>query len=132
MNDFFYLLARAGLAALFLVSGFGKAMNVNNVANVLAAKGFPQPTSFGYAVAALELIGGLLILIGVKTRWVAVALLLFVGGTIYMSHNFWDMEGPARMANQVQALKNLAIMGGMLLLALAGPGRFSVDGRRSV
>jgi putative oxidoreductase len=47
----------------------------------------------------------------------------------YLGHPFWTMEGAARALNQTQFFKNIAIMGGLLLLASAGPGRVSVDGR---
>lgn len=127
MIDAAFALARLMLSVVFLVSGAGKFMNVMGIANTLMAKGFPQPTLFGYAVATLEIAAGICVLIGFKARWAALALLLFTAGTIYVSHNFWDMDGMARVTNQVQALKNLAIMGGLLLLAAAGPGRWSLD-----
>ena len=50
-------------------------------------------------------------------------------GTALLGHPFWNMVDPERSANMTQFLKNLSIMGGMLLLAVSGPGRFSVDGR---
>ena len=58
----------------------------------------------------------------------AIALLLFTACTIIFAHPFWTMEGAARAANQVQALKNLAIMGGLLIFAAMGSGRYSIDG----
>ena len=56
----------------------------------------------------------------------ALALLLFVAGTSLIGHPFWTMTGDSRDLNQVQFLKNLAIMGGLLLLSITGSGRFSV------
>src|ERR1700712_4003290 len=130
MTDIGFALARVGLSALFIISGAGKFMNVTGIAGMFTAKGFPQPTALGYATAALEVGAGFLVLIGLKTRWAAWVLLIFTGATIYVSHNFWTMDGVARAMNQTQALKNLAIMGGLLLLALIGPGRYSVDASR--
>lgn len=127
MNNLWILLARIGLAALFIVAGAGKFMNVAGIAGTLANKGFPQPTAVGYAVATVEVVGGFMLVMGFKARWAAVVLLLFTAGTVLMSHHFWDMSGAARAMNQVQALKNFAIMGGMLMLAVFGPGRYSVD-----
>src|SRR5216684_5105082 len=72
-------------------------------------------------------LAGISVLIGFKTRWGAIALLLFTACTIIFAHNFWTMEGAARAANQVQALKNLAIMGGLLAFAVVGSGRYSMD-----
>jgi putative oxidoreductase len=129
MADAFYLLARIALPIVFIISGAGAFMNVTGVANMLAAKGFPQPLAFGYAVATLEVVGSALIIAGFKARWAAIALLLFTAGTIAISHNFWDMEGVARAANQTQALKNLSIMAGLLMIASMGAGRYSIDGR---
>jgi putative oxidoreductase len=129
MTDLWFALARAGLSALFLVSGYNAVTNVAGVATMLAGKGFPQPTAMGYAVAALEIGFGLLVLVGFKTRWAALVLLLFSAGTIVLFHNFWAQEGLAKATNQIHALKNVAIMGGLLLLALVGPGRFSLDRR---
>ena len=131
MGDFSFLLARIMVSALFIVAGANKFMSVTGIANTLAARGFPQPTAFGYAVAALELIGGVLLLVGWKTRFAALALFAFTLGTIFVSHNFWDMQGAARATNQTQALKNLAIMGGLLMIAAVGAGRFSADRGRA-
>jgi putative oxidoreductase len=127
MNSIWLLLARLGLSVLFIVSGFGKLMSVAGVAGMLTSKGFPMPTELGYAVGALELIGGLMILIGFKARWAGAVLAVFTIGTIVFFHNFWTMEGAPRGLNQLMAMKNLAIAGGMLLLAVAGPGRYSFD-----
>src|SRR4051812_580386 len=49
----------------------------------------------------------------------------------FVAHNFWDMQGAARGSNMAHFYKNLAIMGGFLLLALQGAGRYSVDGQMS-
>lgn len=127
MSDIAHTLGRALLAAIFILSGYGKLMMVAGIAGTLAAKGFPQPKAFGYAVGALELVGGLLILIGFKTRWVALVMFVFVAGTILVSHNFWTFEGAQYMAQRTQAMKNLAIMGGFLLLVAHGGGRWSFD-----
>jgi putative oxidoreductase len=54
---------------------------------------------------------------------------LFVLGTALPGHPFWEMGGAERAANLTQFLKNLSIMGGLLLLGITGPGRFSMDRR---
>jgi putative oxidoreductase len=136
MRDLAYTLARVAVPILFIVAGIGKFMNVAGIANHAAMKdfvnffgGIPSPIVLGYLVAALELGAGLLVLIGFKTRWAALTLFVFTGYTILFVHNFWMMEGAVRTAQQSQALKNLAIMGALLLLAVIGAGRYSVDER---
>jgi putative oxidoreductase len=127
MNALWLLLARIGLSALFIVQGFYKLKDPTYVITQVTNKGFPMPTALGYGVALLEVVGGVAILIGFKARWAATALLLFTAATIVLFHNFWAMDGQAAAMNQLQALKNLGIMGGMLLLTQTGPGPYSAD-----
>jgi putative oxidoreductase len=84
-----------------------------------------------YLVAAIDLFGGLLILVGYQTRWAAIALIVFTLLTIFLAHNFWTMEGPARVANQAHFYKNLGLIGGFLFLIALGSGRCSLDHRFS-
>lgn len=130
MSDLGFALGRALLALIFIISGFGKLAAVAGIAKMLGDKGFPQPVAFGYAVGALELIGGLMVLVGFKTRSAALALAAFTAATIFAAHDFWTFEGAQYMAQRTHALKNLAILGGFLVLAASGPGRYSFDGRR--
>jgi putative oxidoreductase len=95
----------------------------------LVASGAAAPTWLGYLIAAIELVGGLAILIGVKTRWVAAVFVLWLIVVTALGHPFWTMEGAARAANQANFYKNLAIMGAYLLLAVTGAGRYSFDHR---
>lgn len=136
-----YTLARILIPLLFIVAGAGKFMAIAGFAKVLEAKGLPVPDqiadwtglpkfeALAYLVAGVELIGGLLLLFGLATRFAAVVLCLFTLGTIYVSHHFWTMDGAALDANMTQALKNLAICGGLLLLAVGGGGPVSLDAR---
>lgn len=129
MNDAVFLVARAMLALIFLISGFGKLIAVGGIAGMLQKMGFPQPDLMGYAIGIFELVFGLMVLAGFMTRWAALALFAFTGVTIFMAHNFWTMEGAQYAAQRIQALKNICMMGGLLLLAFTGPGGYSVDAR---
>ena len=129
MSDLGYALGRLLLAPFFILSGYANFADVTGVAAMLTRAGVPQPRLVGYAVAAVELIGEIMLLVGFKGRWAALALCLLSAGTIYVGHNFWTMEGAEYAANRTHALKNLAIMGGLLLIAVGGSGRFSFDGR---
>jgi putative oxidoreductase len=69
----------------------------------------------------------LAILLGFKTQWVAGALVLYIVVLTLLVNPFWLQQGAAREANQIHFYKNLAIIGGFLLLAITGAGRYSVD-----
>jgi putative oxidoreductase len=136
MSDFFSLISRILLSAVFIVYGWIKFANVDSILGNLGTKKFMElaagggapPTWLGYLIAAIELLGGIAILLGIKTRWVAWAFVVYVIIVTGLAHEFWTMEGPARGANQANFYKNLAIIGGYLLLAIHGGGRYSVDG----
>ena len=57
---------------------------------------------------------------------------MFTACTIFFVHHFWDMEGAAAAANQAQALKNLSIMGALLLIIAHGSGSHAIDRRPMV
>ncbi len=130
MTDAAFLVARICLGLIFVLSGWGKLMAVAGIAGALQKAGLPNPTALGYAVGAFELIGGALVVLGLFTRWAALALALFTLATIYIGHPFWAVPAEQYVAQRIQAMKNLAIFGGFLMLAFAGPGRFSFDGGR--
>lgn len=67
-----------------------------------------------------ELIGGLLLLLGVREKWGAALLILFLIPTTILLHQFWFVEGPEKELQQIMFLKNLAIMGGLILVVLRG------------
>ena len=71
------------------------------------------------------------ILVGYQTRWVSIVLIVFVALTCVLVHHFWDMEGPARAANQGNFYKNLALIGALLLIYVNGPGTCSLEHRFS-
>jgi putative oxidoreductase len=137
MPDIVILLSRILMSAVFIVYGSLKFMDVTTIINNagtkrfmdLVASGAAAPTWLGYLIAAIELVGGLAILIGVKTRWVAAVFVLWLIVVTALGHPFWTMEGAARAANQANFYKNLAIMGAYLLLAVTGAGRYSFDHR---
>ena len=117
------LIGRVLIGLIFVMSGVGKIADPQGTQQYMAAMGITTATTFLYAGAVfVELAGGLSLLLGVWARWGATALIVFMIPTTLMFHtNFGDQ-------NQViHFLKNLAIIGGLLYLAMYGSGRLSVD-----
>ena len=125
-QDAVALIGRVLLALIFVVSGYGKISGFEGVTAFIASKGLPMPAVVAALTIMLELVGGLLILSGWKSRWVALLIFLWLIPTTVVFHAFWAAEPAQAMAQQSQFLKNVSIMGGMLLLVAFGPGRYSI------
>jgi putative oxidoreductase len=138
MPDYVQAIGRVLISAVFIVFGYIQFTHIGNyIANPAVLKvagmtgGIISPTVIAYLVAAIDLFGGVLILVGYQTRWTAIVLIVFVVLTLLLVHTFWTMEGPARAANQGNFYKNLGLIGGLLFLIALGPGRCSLDHRFS-
>ena len=128
-RDVIILTARVLLMILFISSGWGKLTAFEGTIGYLASLGAPAPTLAAVIAVAMELIVGTLLVLGFYTRPLALLFALFVLGTALIGHPFWNMVDPERSANTVQFFKNLSIVGGLLLLAVTGAGRYSLDRR---
>ena len=119
------LISRILLSILFIPAGFGKLSNIGGTAGFFAGLGLPVPTVTAVVVGLIELLGGLAILIGFKTRYAAILLGIFAIASALVAHLVpWDQ------ANQINFFKNLAIAGGFFVLAQYGAGALSVDAKR--
>ena len=134
-----YTIGRILLPILFLVNGIQKVINVADIAKLLEANAIPIPQeivpylgsmpkyeALGYLIAAIEIVCGLMVLIGLKARCGALVLIVFTAATIILVHHFWDMSGEAFNSNLIEALKNLSIMGALLLIVAVGAGPNSI------
>ena len=119
-KDLSLLVARVLLGLLFLVAGLGKLGSVEGFAGYMASGGVPA--FLAWPVVLFEIVGGLALIAGVQTRVAALALGAFciVAGVLY----HFD---PADQMAMTSFLKNVALTGGYLALAVAGAGRYAVD-----
>jgi putative oxidoreductase len=117
-------IGRLLLAVIFIVSGIGKIMDPAPVAAMMAGVGLPANMALG--VGIFETVAGVFLAIGLMSRLTSIALFVYVGLTILFFHNAFNDP-----VQQVNALKNLAIMGGMLMVFAYGQMRWSYDHWRS-
>ena len=125
------LVARILLALMFLLSGFGKLAGLEGTAGYIASKGLPMPMVLAAGAGVLELVAGVLLVIGWQARWAALALAAFTLVATVLFHNYWAMPAEQQMMQQLMFLKNLAVIGGLLAIFGFGAGGLSVDARRS-
>jgi putative oxidoreductase len=125
-RDLAALVGRILLATLFVVSGIGKIAGFAGTAGYIASKGLPLAEVLAVATIVVEVGGGLALAAGWQARWAA---LLLAGFTLVASvifHNFWDAPAAEAMNQRIHFLKNLSIVGGMLVVVAFGPGRLAV------
>jgi putative oxidoreductase len=125
-------LARVLLALIFLISGFFKIVGFSQTAQMMAGAGIPLPTLSLVIALLLELVCGLALLIGYKTRLAAMLLALYlipVTLTIHAPQMFAPgQEGQNQMFH---VLKNVAIIGALLKFVADGAGAYSFDAKAS-
>jgi putative oxidoreductase len=121
------LIARIVMSIMFITSGIGKIVGFGPTVEHIADKGVPLPEIAAVIAILIEVGGGLAVLFGWKTRWMALAYVAFLIVITPIFHNFWTMQGAERMANNINFMKNLTILGGFLLLYAFGPGKYSLD-----
>ena len=112
------------VAAIFILSGFGKIGAPAATQGYIAAMGLPAPLLAYVGAIAIELGGGLLLLAGYRTRLVAAVLAVFSIVTAFVFHH-----ALADQNQMIHFLKNLAMAGGLLQFVAYGAGRISLDGR---
>lgn len=124
------LVSRLLLAALFLPSGFQALANIPGTTEYFAGLGLPSPMLAAWGTGLFELIAGLLILVGFQTRIVALLLAAFCIAAGFIGH-YGQGGDDATLAflHQQMLMKDIAIAGGLLALAMAGAGAWSADGR---
>ncbi|WP_425456237.1 DoxX family protein [Alteraurantiacibacter aquimixticola] len=119
------LTGRAGLAAIFILSGLSKIAAPEATIGYIASVGLPLPELALVGAIVVEVIGGLALVLGYRTKAVAGVLALFSLATAIAFH--------ADLADQNQFIhffKNVAMAGGLAQVVAAGAGRLSLDSRR--
>ena len=119
------LFGRILLSIIFILSGVTKLTAVSATAGYFGSLGIPAPTVAAVIVGLVELLGGFAVLLGFRTREGAIALALFTIASAFVAHLDWSDT-----MQFINFQKNLAIAGGLLVLAGSGPAKFSVDARR--
>jgi putative oxidoreductase len=123
------LIGRILIALIFVISGFTKIGGFEGVVGYIASKGLPMPQIAAAFTVALELGGGILLIIGWQTRWVALIYFIWLLPVTFVFHKFWGIDA-AQVQNQfINFMKNVSIMGAMWMLMSFGPGRYSLDKR---
>ena len=121
------LIARMTLALIFIMSGADKLL-LHTASNVqyMQAVGLPLAGFLVYPTGLIELGGGILLAVGYQARLAAAALALFTVAATLLFHNFWAAPADQATLQMIMFMKNLAMVGGLLLVIVHGAGRLAL------
>lgn len=128
-KDGLILTARILLVILYLKFGLGKLGAFSRTVEYMASADLPAPALMTSIAVAMELGVGLAIAVGFYTRPLALALVVYTLLAAVIGHPYWNMSGTMEYDSMINFYKNISIVGGLLLLIVAGPGRYSFDKR---
>jgi putative oxidoreductase len=120
-SKWLFVLGRVLLSAIFILSGLGKLPHFHDIAAMMAGKGIPLASVALVITLLIEIGGGLLILTGYKAKYAALVIALWLIPVTLVFHHFWGIPAGQQQEQMVNFLKNVAIMGGLLILAYASP-----------
>ena len=126
-NDEVILAARLFLAALFLIFGWRKLKDYSGTVSQMVRDGVLFPVLATVMAIFMELPVACAVAVGALTRLSAMLLVFYTLGTSLIEHRYWTMSGADQLASMESFYKNLSIMGGFLLLFIAGAGNYSID-----
>jgi len=125
----FPLISRLLISAIFLQGALGKIMDWSGQASYMQLHQLPGqliPALLGIALL-VEVVGVLCLVVGWRARAAAFVMFLYLGMVSVLLHNFWALHGGSAGGMQTQFLKNVGIMGGLLMISASGPGKWSLD-----
>lgn len=115
------------MAAIFILSGAGKIAAFSATVGYISSQGIPLATLAAILAIVVELGGGLMLLVGWKTRWAAAVIAVFTVFAAVIFHNFWAVAPDQVQNTMIHFMKNFAMTGGLLYMVVFGAGSLSVD-----
>jgi putative oxidoreductase len=126
----FLLLARVLIAAMFLSSGYAALSNIAGTTGYFAVLGLPAPQLLAWGVGLFELVAGILLVAGLLTRPTAALLAPFSIAASMLGHYGQGDSAALAFMHAQMLLKDIAVAGGLIVLAIHGPGAIALDARR--
>lgn len=130
LQSIYSLVGRLLLAAVFLPAGLSKITGFAGTVGYIGSVGMPMPTASAVVAIAVEVLGGLALVLGFQARIAALVLAAFTLVASFFFHNFWTLPEAQQMMQQLMFFKNIGLVGGLLTLAAWGAGALSLDAKR--
>ena len=123
-------IGRVLFVLLFLPAGIGKLTGFEGTVGYINSVGLPLPELATVVALLIEIIGSLCLLAGFQTRIASIVLAVFTLVASFFFHNYWAAPADQAFVAQLLFFKNIAVVGGLLVLAAQGAGGWSLDARR--
>lgn len=121
------LLGRILIALIFVLAGINQFGALDATAASMAKHGIPYAGDLVWGVVALDLVGGVMLIVGLLTRLVALAFFFYTLTLAVLFHPYWAFTGEAARTQHAFFFGHLAMMGGMLFIVAFGAGPLSID-----
>ena len=115
------------ISLIFILGGLGKILDFGGARDALRMLGIQGAGFYIFIALLMELVGGILLLLGWRNRLAIYILMIFLLPTTLIFHGFWNYSGNEMALQFSIFLKNLVIYGALLLLLSYGPGCWSLD-----
>jgi putative oxidoreductase len=125
--DAFVLVTRVLIGWFLFINGWAALMNISAFVAYLDSLKVPAPGFWAWPAMVAELGLGAALIVGVATRYAALTGAIYVLIATALAHRYWEYPQAQQVNQYAHFLKNLAVLGGMLLLFATGAGRFSLD-----
>lgn len=114
------LIGRIMIALLFVPAAISKIKGFSGTVSYIESAGLPLPALAAIVAIAVELLAPLAIVFGIKAHWAALVLAVFTILASFGFHQFWSVPPEMASMQQTMFFKNIAIAGGLLILAAQG------------
>jgi putative oxidoreductase len=129
LQPHFSLVGRLLLALLFVPAGVMKITGFSGTVGYIASVGLPLASLGAVLAIVVEVGAGLALAVGWRIRWAALVLAAFTLVATVLFHNFWAMPADQAFVQQLMFFKNIAVVGGLLVVAAFGAGALSLDAK---
>ena len=119
-------IGRLLIVYIFATSGIGKVFSWQSNVQYMSTRHLPLIPVLLVVAAIIEIGGSICLITGYRAREAAFIMFLYMIPLTLLFHNYWAASGMLAGMQETHFRKNLAIMGGLLMLAYAGPGRWSL------
>lgn len=124
-QDFLLLVGRVLLGWIFVTYGWTHLMDLAGFAKTFPSRGLPE--WLAYIASPVEFVGGILLIVGLATRYTVVVLLLFMLFATFSSHAYWSVPAAQKGNQMAHFWKNISMIGGLIALFVTGAGKYALD-----